>query len=107
MAKEQIKDDYHTMDELYDHRTMLFAILCKVYRQRSWKSKRHSDGSFEEGWFIAGMDTPYGQVTYHQKMEFWNLFTCKELDKAPLYDGHTSDDVLERLKLTFFGNILD
>ena len=100
------KDDYHTMDELYYHRTILFPIICRKYKNRCWKSKRHSDGTFEDGWFIAGMDTPYGQITYHQKMEYWNLFDCKELDKAPLYDGHTLVDVLERLKLTFFGDIL-
>lgn len=100
------KDDYHTMDELYYHRTILFAIICRKYKNRCWKSKCHSDGTFEDGWFIAGMDTPYGQITYHQKMEYWNLFDCKELDKAPLYDGHTPEDVLERLKLTFFGDIL-
>lgn len=100
-------DDHHTMDELYDHRTILFAIVCKLNINHSWKSKRHSDGSSEDGWFIAGLDTPYGQITYHQKIEYWNLFECKELPKAPLYDGHTSEDVLERLKLTFFGSVLE
>lgn len=97
-------DDYHTMQELYNHRTILFAVLCKMvdeeYRGHgnwSWKSKVHSDGTSEEGWFIAGIETLYGQITYHQKIEFWDLFHCKELDKAPEYDGHTPDDVLDRL----------
>ena len=100
------KDDYHTMNELYDHRTILFAIICKQNKNIAWKSFRHSDGTFEEGWFIAGLETPYGQITYHQKMEYWNLFDVKVLDKAPFYDGHTQDQVLERLKLTFLGELI-
>ena len=55
-------DDYHTMQELYDHRTILFAIICSN-SELSWKSKTHSDGSSEDGWFIAGIETPYGQIT--------------------------------------------
>lgn len=100
-------DNYHTMDELYDHRTVLFAAICRIYRNRSWKSKLHSDGTGEDGWFIAGIETPYGQVTYHQKIEYWNMFVCKELPKAPLYDGHTPQQALERLKLFFFGDIIN
>ena len=94
---KMVKDDYHTMDELYDHRTILFAIVCKQHSTSSWKSKRHSDGTSEDGWFIAGIETPYGQITYHQKMEYWEYFDCKELEKAPKYDGHTPEDVLYRL----------
>ena len=106
-----IKDDYHTMDELYNHRTMLFAALCneiKIINEElgyalpySWKSRKHSDGTSEEGWFIAGIETILGQITYHQKDEFWDYFKCKELEMAPEYDGHTPDDVLERLKTLY------
>lgn len=103
---EEPHDDYHTMNELYDHRTVLFAIICK-FSDKSWKSKKHSDGTSEDGWFIAGIETPYGQITYHQKEEYWELFQCKELYTAPEYDGHTPDDVLERLKKTYFGKFLE
>lgn len=106
MAKE-IKDSYHTMDELYDHRTVLFAIVCKQNKNRCWKSVKHYDGSYEEGWFIAGIETPYGQVTYHQKMEYWDLFDCVVVSHAPFYDGHTPKDALERLKLFYLGNLLN
>lgn len=102
--EKEIKDNYHTMNELYDHRTILFAILCKQ-NKTAWKSLKHSDGTSEDGWFIAGLSTAYGQVTYHQKIEYWDLFQCKTLDKAPPYDGHTSEQVLERLKLNFLYDI--
>lgn len=91
------KDNYHTMDDLYDHRTLLFANLCKN-NNNAWKSKRHYDGTSEPGWFIAGIETEYGQISYHQKIEYWDLFKCNELNTAPYFDGYTSDDVLERLK---------
>lgn len=102
----ETKDNYHTLNELYDHRAILFAIICKQNRNIAWKSLCHNDGTNEEGWFIAGLETPYGQITYHQKIEFWNLFDVKILNRAPIFDGHTSNDVLERMKLFFLGNIL-
>lgn len=105
LPEKELKDAYHTMDELYDHRTVLFATLCSLVHKLhphcpawSWKSIKHSDGSYEDGWFIAGINLEEGQVTYHQKIEYWDLFKCKDLEQAPKYDGHTSDDVLERLK---------
>ena len=104
IAKE---DSYHTMDELYHHRTILFAVICSMVTEMhsseiwSWKSIKHSDGTEEDGWFIAGIQTPYGQVTYHQKLEYWATFDCMIMDQAPEFDGHTSNDVLERLIKTF------
>lgn len=94
-----IKDDYHSMEELYDHRTVLFALVCACLPDISWKSKKHSDGTSEDGWFIAGLETNYGQISYHQKELYWNLFNCKELEKAPEYDGHTPAKVLTILSL--------
>lgn len=94
---DQTQDDYHTMEELYDHRTVLFALVVSRFPEMSWKSYKHSDGTSENGWFIAGMETPYGQITYHQKSIYWNLFHCRELDQAPQYDGHSSKHVLTRL----------
>lgn len=96
-SKEDDHDAYHTMEELYEHRTVLFALVCSRFPDMAWKSEKHSDGTSEQGWFIAGLETPYGQITYHQKSFYWNLFDCKILDKAPEYDGHTPGHVLTRL----------
>ena len=95
--QENKKDKYHTMDDLYDHRTVLFALVVSKFPEISWKSYRHSDGTSENGWFIAGMETPYGQISYHQKLIYWNIFQCKELERAPEYDGHTPGHVITRL----------
>lgn len=101
----QVSDGYHTFDELYDHRIILFVKLCEAYNDMGryivWKSKLHHDGSAYEGWFIMGIGTMKGdQMTYHLPMKFWEETEhITELDKAPEWDGHTSNDVLERLKL--------
>jgi len=101
-------DGYHTFTELYDHRIRLFIALMWAKWRNAWASKVHADGSIWEGWFIAGIHTKNGDITYHLPMKYWDeVFMCRKdgeqecittLDKAPEWDGHTSDDVLERLK---------
>ena len=65
-----------------------------------WKSKLHSDGSSFEGWFVLGIGEEYQeQLTYHLPIELWEqCFFAKTLVKAPTFDGHTSECVLNRLK---------
>ncbi len=103
-----VSDGYHTFGELYDHRVQLFIALCNelqhnelLLNQKSicWKSKKHSDGSVWEGWFIAGIHIAKGkQITYHLPIDKWDELEVTELDQAPEWDGHTPADVLERLK---------
>jgi hypothetical protein len=93
----EVSDGYHTFNELYLHRYTLFAVLCNTYRSDAWKSKRHADGSMYDYYFIAGIQTPAGMVTYHIELLHWDMFDVPELERAPEYDGHTSADVLERL----------
>ena len=94
-----VSDGYHTFNELYHHRAVLFACLVNSHPRYSWKSKRHHDGSMFDGMFIVGMNTPFGQVTYHYDVEpYWNLFHCRALERAPEWDGHTADQAAERLR---------
>lgn len=94
-------DGYHTFNELYDHRMALWIALCKHYAGRVWRSKKHSDGGFIEGWFILGMNKEKGeQITYHLPMSRWNGCDFAEtLETAPDFDGHTSEDVLYRIEI--------
>lgn len=93
-----ISDGYHTFDELYDHRAKLFSIVCFNYRDISWKSKKHADGTMYDGMFIVGIDTPKGQATYHYDIDpYWDIFDVKELESAPAWDGHSPDDAISRL----------
>ena len=111
-----VSDGYHSIAELYDHRIALFIALCRWLKlsQRCpdlmlaledaqiavWRSKTHSDGSVMEGWFPLGIGKVKGkQITYHLPLSRWDETNFAEtLDCAPLFDGHTSADVLERLK---------
>lgn len=95
----EVSDGYHTFDQLYTHRIVLFLALMKSHPQGSWKSKKHSDGSMYEGYFLAGMDLPTGQISYHIPLEqFWDTIPeIQEIETAPEWDGYTSDDVVLRL----------
>ena len=90
-------DGYHTFNELYEHRHTLFAAVLRLIPDKAWKSKLHDDGTMFDGWFIAGIETPEGQVTYHIPLRLWDKFKVTELPNAPKWDGHTSDDVLQRI----------
>ena len=95
-----ISDGYHTYNELYEHRAVLFANVCNAYPHLAWKSHNHDDPNFPmfDGMFIVGIETPDGQATYHYDLKWWDLFHVKVLDRAPVFDGHTPNDVIERLK---------
>ena len=88
-----IKDNYHSMSELYFNRLILFAVIINLNQDISWKSKLHHDGTMYDNYFIVGIDTPEGQYSYHYDMKFWSYFNCKELELAPEYDGHMPDDI--------------
>lgn len=91
-------DGYHTFDELYHHRAVLFSVIVENFATRAWKSKLHADGTMYEGMFIVGIETPDGQATYHYDVEpYWDMFRCKEVDRAPEWDGHTPDQAIERI----------
>ena len=86
-------DGYHTFNELYEHRTALFAILCRTYPERAWKSCFHSDGEMFDGMFIAGLETPEGTYTYHCENKYWAMFDgVPELTRSPEWDGHEPKD---------------
>lgn len=98
-----LSDGYHTFNELYHHRAVLFSVICNLYLSLSWKSKKHHDGTMFDGMFIVGINTPYGQATYHYDIEpYWDYFRCSERDFAPEWDGHTPEMAIERLLK--FGN---
>lgn len=107
----EVSDGYHTMSELYNHRYALFAALVKMYDNYKtplgsaitcYKSKLHSDGSMDVGYFIVMMvikklDTSVEQISYHLPLDWWDKFNIMTLDKMWPWDGHTSDDVIKRL----------
>ena len=100
-----VSDGYHTFNELYKHRGVLFLSLCCAFPDKSWFSELHSDGTMFEGMFIAGISTPWGSITYHfEKEDFFEMFSksnVRYLEKAPEWDGASPEEGLRNiLKLT-------
>ncbi len=96
-----LSDGFHTFNQLYYQRMMLFAVIVKQNKDNAWKSKRHEDGElcFGGGWFIVGITTPEGEYTYHYEEKDFDLFDCEELPVAKHWDGHTEKDVTRLLSL--------
>lgn len=97
-----LSDGYHTFDELYHHRALLFASLCLTgFKEKAWKSLLHNDpknNPMYPGMFIVGVETPFGQATYHYDIDpYWSIFKVRELDHAPEYDGHTPKEAIDRI----------
>ena len=97
-----IRDEYHTMSELYYNRMILFSVICGLVNKKNndkvyaWRSKNHHevDGPMFDGYFIVGVSTPEGNYAYHYQLKYWDHFdNCLILDNAPEYDGHESKDI--------------
>ena len=101
---DHVSDGYHTFEQLYHQRAILFAVIVNTYPWLSWKTKKHEDGNYcfdKNGeWFLACIETPKGNYSYHYKTEdYWDLFNCDEIEKAKAFDGHTEKDVDRLLSL--------
>jgi len=105
---DNVSDGYHTMHELYKHRMALNIALFNSWydsdvpdgyhsRMQVMKSKLHNDGTMFDGYFIVMALTDYGQISYHYKIKYWDKFKIPEVERTPEYDGHTPNDVIERL----------
>lgn len=101
----EISDGFHTFDELYEFRKIYNSVLFNEWSSQGLyeihKSLKHHDGEecFGGGWFIVVAMLPSGQISNHYEIKDWDLFQIPELEKAKFpFDGHTSNDVLERLK---------
>ena len=96
------RDEYHTMDELYEYRMLYNALAANAMPDRAVKSWRHSGGKlcFGGGWFVVYLNLPTGQVSNHYKAEHWELFRIPEAPSAPEYDGHTPAIAADRLRAT-------
>lgn len=118
----QVSDGYHTFESLYDIRLAYNVALFNEWARQFeivgnpddpnlinniatkhdvHKSQRHHDGElcFGGGWFIVVANLPSGQISNHYEMKHWDLFRVPSYEKAKYeWDGHTSEDVINRLK---------
>lgn len=95
----ETSDGYHTFNELYYHRMVLFSIICNNNKEVAFKSKLHADGTMFDDYFIVGVNTANGYYTYHYHMDDWGMFDVEEVEKAPEWDGHKPSDIRRLLTL--------
>lgn len=83
-----------------NHKTGMIENKAEIVRNPVWRSKLHSDGSEFECWFILGIGKEPGkQITYHLPISKWDETEFAEtLENSPEWDGHSSVEVMERLK---------
>jgi hypothetical protein len=98
-VKNKISDGYHTFGELYEHRCLLYILWINCLQNGTpWKSKKHSDGTSFDGWFVSGIELDGNQITYHLPLNLWNYLHAEEIEKAVPFDGHTAQDVILRIR---------
>jgi hypothetical protein len=87
-----ISDGYHTFDELYEHRCLLYLNLCLMMPHLCvWKKDY-------ETWFCLYLNTMHGQISYHIPDKFMFMVNGKiRRDDEFKWDGHTSAEVAARL----------
>src|SRR5690349_17716354 len=96
----ETSDGFHTFDELYEHRHALFIALARSHRALAWRAREHEDGTMFRGMFIAGIrfPSPSGDISYHLPLDMWSeLSGATTYEQAPKWDGHTAQDVVNRL----------
>lgn len=91
-----LSDGYHTFDELYDHRCLLWINLCLTRKESCYVVEDHFDG-----WDLLVMLTKGGQMSYHVPIkwrELYEMINTRPVE-AHCFDGHTPTDVVDRLQL--------
>lgn len=94
---KDVSDGYHTIDELYQHRILLFLLLCKT---SSYVCYYKEDPNAPD-WVIVYLYLTPGntQISYHVPKTYLpaiKKFATEDHDHK--WDGHTSNDVLARLE---------
>ena len=96
----EVSDGYHTFNELYEHRHALALTVATLSPMGAYIAREHDDGSKLPGWFLLGIQTPKGFITYHLPDRLWAV-ACMAVteirQRAYPFDGHTSKDVIDRL----------
>lgn len=106
-----VSDGFHTFDELYYYRmlynanvaNLLAFIKSKNIKEFTdfdvIKSKKHFGGElcYGGGWFIVVIKTPWGQISNHYKLKYWDMFNCRSAKTSWKWDGHTMKESTDRM----------
>lgn len=91
---DQVSDGYHSFEQLYYHRMVMFAVIVNnLGGENAWKSWKHHDGTMYDNYFIVGIETNQGDYSYHYHKDYWDMFDAIELENSPEWDGHKPEDI--------------
>ncbi len=97
----EISDGYHTFDELYDHRCLLY-LTWLVQEQRLGSERRvYFVRNHYPNWDLLVAYINDEQVSYHIRIYYRDILEkhFKEVDeKEHEFDGYTPEDVADRLR---------
>lgn len=111
LTPDGMSDGWHTFEELYNYRALYNAnavnllVYIKKYAPSTLadfdviKSKKHFGGEvcYGGGWFIVVIKTPWGQISNHYKLKYWDMFNCRAAKTAWKWDGHSMKESTERM----------
>lgn len=109
---ENLSDGCHTYNELYEHRCRLFMAVCAKCAELKFEGYKLYDiykvrKLDNEEWFLLVLidlrANKHKQMSYHLPAKYYEecgYFSdlIEKTEWGKMYDGHTSEDVLERLK---------
>jgi Protein of unknown function (DUF551) len=104
-AKDQLadadkSDGYHTFNELYEHRTLLFLSALKA---GAFKAQMVCEDHYPE-WDVITCYTPnnYEQISYHVPIKYRDFYShldrCSKEQQENNFDGHDSKLVAQRIE---------
>lgn len=100
IQNQMVLELHQSYEELYQQNIILFCTLCNCFKDLSFKSKKSFNDEIESinsDIFIAGIQTPKGNVMYYIKQKYWELFEIRELERAPLCDYYGEQERLTRI----------
>lgn len=91
----ETSDGYHTFNELYDHRCLLWINLCL---KSDLKHKSYWVRDHLPEWDLLVYEGQ-ARISYHIPNKYRELYEDRLTEIKELeFDGHTSSDVLRRLE---------
>lgn len=96
-----MSDGYHTFDELYEHRCLLYLTWLVEEKLRGIKRDVFFLPDHFEGWDLVATNLGRDQISYHVPAKYRRIlerhFTRNDRLES-LWDGHTAQDVTERME---------
>lgn len=99
-----ISDGYHTFDELYEHRCLLYIAWLT---SAATPSDPYVVLDHYKGWDLLVCNLPgQGQISYHVPCKYRELYRYIKVANEGVHewDGHTSQDVLSRIEKWIAGD---